>query len=457
MNTETLFGDGVALVFGMEWLPLLGGRPDRQARSLARSRRAGQFVVAARGAASVGLLRGVSTRHRGRATCSAAAAFASLHPEGAVAAVLSLPSGRRWLVATHEGAVVTRGDLVCDAAFPLQDTIRLLHDAYPGLAVHDNPATHSGLLDALLRTAPEVAELQTLSRLGLRSLGAAVFAALVCGAWAPAAIERLRGSSPADASAQPDPVVAWRSAVQASARQHVLHGVAGLQAALDAIRAVPVTLAGWTLTEIECRPRSRNWLFRARYRRGADGDNERFLTAAEPGWSLAFDPLEGVEASWGVPMAALNLDGVTLQRSTQNEAALFSALQGMLPAFSELRLEASQPLPVAVPLDAQQRPIDRPTEVPAYQRRRLRVQAPLRSLSLLLPEAAHISWERILVQVVDVDHPSLRSSRLRATLSGVLYEIQDPRDVHVVPADIPGNVAASGIAAGDGAGSAHGA
>lgn len=425
MGMEILQRGGIALVFGMEWFPLLGNQPEGQARSLARRRRASHRVVCAGGAAAVGLLRARRLPRKGKSRyCSAAAVFAGLHPMGTVAAVLTLPGDRRWLVAVHEGAVMTRCDHLHDASAPVNETLSLLREAHPGLEVLSEPHQSLGLLDGLFAAAQESGELV---RTGGVAGGPAAWLALplmAAGAALLAGGGGLPGMGRADAPPVVDAQTAWQTAVAASVRPHRLQGVAGLQAALDAIHAVPVNLAGWHLTEVECRPGGDTWRCRTRYRRGDGGNNQGFMDAADSEWTLSFDPMQGAEAVWSVPMPARGLDAVALRAPRQNEARLVSALQVMLPAFTELRLEAPQALPLRVPLDARQQPIARPPGIVTYQRRLVRLQAPLRSLSLLLPEAAHMSWDRILLQVAAVDEPSLRSSSLRVSLSGVLYEIE---------------------------------
>lgn len=131
-------------------------------------------------------------------------------------------------------------------------------------------------------------------------------------------------------------------------------------------------------------------------------------------------------AVWSTNMPALSLANVRLRAAHQNDIRLVSALQAMLPAFSELRLNTPEPLPVPAPLDAQQRPIPRPPAMTGYQRRTIHLQAPLRSLSLLLPATTHMSWERVGLRVSVVDEPALRASSLQVSLSGVLYEIDMP-------------------------------
>ncbi len=422
---EILQRDDTSLVFGMEWFPLLGDNTPKQAQALARRRRASHWVLAAGAAASVGLMRGAGLRGEPTRLYSAAAIFAGLYPVGTVVAVTRLPQDRLWLVAVHEGAVMARTDQLHDGEASVQDTIRLLREAHPGLVVHDESRMPAGLLDALFQAAHKGAQvLRNHSRVWR---GVAIV--LVAGGVALWFTRAWWNATEASLQAQqPDPVQAWAQAVAMSARSHSVHGVAGLKAALDALYELPVYLAGWMLKQAECRPGTAHWNCRAVYRRNEEGDNESLMDAALPQWSLSFEPLEGAVANWAVPLPALPASEIKLHGSRHNEARLVSALQSMLPAFMELRLEGAQRLAVAAPLDAQQRPIPRPREIPVYQRRPVRLQAPLRSLSLLLPETGHMSWDKILLELGEVDHPSIRHSGLRVSLSGVLYEIDDSDD-----------------------------
>lgn len=432
-TSELLQRDGVALVFGMEWFPLLGNHPTGQARSLARRRRASHRVIASGAAASVGLLRAGSKPRKRHRLCSAAAVFAGLHPTGTVAAILPLPSGRQWLVAVHEGAVMTRTDQLHDCPASAQGTVSLLREAHPGLLVHDENRAPSGLLDALFKAAREQGELLRTPPLAGLSW-AALFSVGVLALVLMAGRGPFHGGETGGGVQEADPRAAWRDAVALALQRHTVHGVAGLRAVLDTLHAIPVYLAGWLLTQAECRPGGAEWQCRANYRRDEAGDNQSLVEAARFDWTLSFDPMEGAVATWSAAMPAMPLADVRLRGTRQNETRLVSALQAMLPAFSEFRVDAPQPLPVVAPLDMQQRPIPRPAGIAGYQRRSIQLQAPLRSLSLLLPETSHMSWQRVALQVAVVDQPSLRSSSLRVSLSGVLYEIDDPSHVSSLPA-----------------------
>lgn len=410
-----------ALVFGMEWFPLLGDHPQRQAVTLARRRRASHWVVAAGAVASVGLMRSKGGSKR-IALYSAAAAFAGMHPVGTVVAVLRLPHDRLWLVAAHEGAVMARTDQLHDDEADVQETIRLLREAHPTLVVHDESGKTGALLEALFH-ACEGAQCLAATR---RHIGPSLVALLLAGVLALWVARSVWWATDRQvARPEVDSAQVWANAVRLSAEAHVVHGAAGLMAVLDNLQQLPAYLAGWQLQRVECKPVRVQWQCHARYRRDPAGDNQSLIDAALPGWRLSFDPLEAALVTWELPLTAQPLSQLSVYRASENEAKLLSALQSISPAFNELRIEAAQPLPLVTPVDAQLQPVPRPPALRVYQKRGLRLEAPLRSLSLLLPESRHMSWERVILEVGEVVQPTLLHSGLRVSLSGVLYEIID--------------------------------
>src|SRR5690606_21936348 len=100
------------LAFGLEWLPLVTGKPERSAHRLARQHKASHLVMSTDSAASVGLaFVGRSSPLRRRTVHSAAQIVAQLFEVGTVALVLCLPGSLYWMVAVHEGAVLSRTDV----------------------------------------------------------------------------------------------------------------------------------------------------------------------------------------------------------------------------------------------------------------------------------------------------------------------------------------------------------
>lgn len=413
--------DGVALVFGIEWLPLLGAHMERQAAGLARQRKAAYRVVSAGEAASVGLLYG--KRFRGARLCSAAAVFAARHRSGTTAAVLALPNGRHWLVAVHEAAVITLGDQCLDSIERIHHALAQLRDAHPGLVLQ-HVASSEDMLDELFGSAMHVGQLMGMS-LRAAALRPAVLGTvtLILAGSVVGHRYMLDRASPSEAA--PDPTQVWQLLMDEVAEKHPVHGVVGAYALYDALLGVPVALSGWSLAHAECVPEGGQWQCRVRYRRTPEAVNQDLIQAAPADWAVTFDPMEGAEAVWSVPMPTQALASVGLRATSQNDVRLLSVLQTLLPAFSELRVEASKPLAFRAPLDSRRQAIPRPRHMPLYHTRGIRLQAPLRSLSLLLPEMAHMSWQRVVLNVASIDQPSLRSSGLRISLTGSLYEIDD--------------------------------
>ncbi|WJJ93869.1 hypothetical protein [Neopusillimonas aromaticivorans] len=83
--------DGKVLVFGMDWLPLLGSDARQQALAKARRHQASHFVLASEHAAAMGLVQLSTTAetHSGL-PYSAAQVMAALHPVGTVVALIGI-------------------------------------------------------------------------------------------------------------------------------------------------------------------------------------------------------------------------------------------------------------------------------------------------------------------------------------------------------------------------------
>ena len=104
---------GAALVFGMDWFPLVGTRPLKQGRRIARRHRATHMVCAGDAAAAVGIMALPRARVAGaKPLFSAGQNLARLFPSGTFMMLLELNQDGYWLVAVHGGAVVARTDSV---------------------------------------------------------------------------------------------------------------------------------------------------------------------------------------------------------------------------------------------------------------------------------------------------------------------------------------------------------
>ena len=451
-------GAAASLAFGLEWQPLIPGRAVREAHRRARRARATHVVVAGDGAAAAGMARlRVQAPGASRSIHSAAQNLALLFGAGTFALLLELAPGRHWLVAVHDGAVVMRTDRLfesCEQAAAAMDELR---QAYPRLVVLPGAAGYA---------APDLAQIEAASTPQTRLVAVAarwrrllprpaqwLLLAVLLAMLLPRAWQALRPPRPAQAGAGIDAVQAWRAALRKVQRKHVLHGVRGTQAVLAVLYALPISLAGWRLSQAACEARPGAWHCSARYERlDAQASNAGLLAAAPRHWRLGFPSMEQAHADWRVAHAGLPLHEHALYSPAYNERHLLSALQAILPAFASLRLGKGRGLQVTAPRDARGRPLPRPAGLPAYVLRPVEVHAPLRSAGLLLPHTQAMAWRKVALSVRQAARPGLKSSSLHLSMIGDLYEIQYPYEQ---ARSLPGNPAGSmplrpGDAAGDG-------
>ncbi len=409
--------DRVPLVFGLDWVPLLGD--PHAARAQARRLGASHRALSGDPPGALGFARGLPTRVR---CWSVADLLARQHPRGTVACVLPLDTQSWHVLASHEGVALARADRSHpdpELAHKEVDALRL---AYPRLQLlSPDPATGSeGLLQNLARQASAAPALEPVRRWGrwLVALG------LV-----PAAVMLWAGRDWYASAGVPPPADTWRQAWEqayerALAAQPV-HGEQGTLALLQALYRQPARIAGWRLHSLRCQPRAgdRPWLCTGEYRRqGLPADNRGMLQAAPPGWRLDFPSLDVARASWGLSLPARQPDPQSLPTSPMLERDWSSALQAILPAFSVLRIEAPRPFVVHGPRDAQGHEIPPPAELPRLATRTLRVEGPLRSLRLLAPLAQSVSWQKATLSFAPGTRPGARTSRLILHLEGAVYE-----------------------------------
>lgn len=432
---------GAALVFGMDWFPLVGARPLKQGRRIARRHRATHMVCAGESAAAVGVIALPRTRAAGaKPLFSAGQNVARIFPSGTFMMLLELNQGEHWLVAVHGGAVVARTDSVyrtAEEAALMLDELRL---AYPHIAMLGEPgAPMPPALAAIEAASSPHSRLQRMARWPSVCpwpiqcfILALVLTLLLPRLWA--AMQRpTQGQS----AAQPvDARQAWRQAVAASALRRYVHGSKGYAGLLEALYRLPGAIGGWALLRAECLPGGSDWQCHAMYeRRDPGASNDTLMSRLPDGWQAQFTSMEQARIAWNVAQFSAPLAGRPLNTTADNDRRLLSQLQALSPAFSSVNIGKSLPLALAPPVDPAGAPLGRPTGLPVYLSRSLHLTGPLRSGSLLIALAGAMSWTRVKLSVHDVAVPALKSSRLVLTLEGVLYETDinpdgpAPRDV----------------------------
>lgn len=412
----------VNLVFGLDWFAILGGTVSHEVRRVSRQNKATHSVCSGDDAASVGVMSLRTPGQRGKVLYSAAQLVAQTFTTGTVAMVIPLDDGRWWLVAAHEGAVIARTDYVCTSPAETSDLVRQLFQAYPAMTLleGDCQPTFAELV-ASVSTKAQIQRVSYRTDFLPRPIQwfvlVMILVFLVPKVWSVFSVDT--------ASLEPlmAPDVAWQEAIEKSMSSRWVHGVSGTSDVLEVLYGLPVVLADWRLSHVECTSTYSNWRCHADYDRGTpEASNEQFLSAARSGWGVSFTPLEQARLRWEHASKGLSAAQTVLQKGTDNERYLFSRLQAIRPSLAQVSIAHSKPLSVTAPLDEQGHSIPRPPGLPQFGLREIQIRAPLRSVSLLLPYCDAIAWSKITIGLDQLATPSLTESRLNVTLQGVIYE-----------------------------------
>lgn len=415
----------VGLGFGLEWLPLITGRPDRSARRLARQHKASHLVLAGDTAASVGLAFLHSAADSGAAEVhSAAQILAGVFVSGTVAVVLPLWDSLHWMVAVHEGAVLARTDVVFERLDEVQPILDDLRRAHPSLRVldgeSDNAPPSLSEIAAAAAISTRLVPVGGFQRLRKPYVAAGLCAVLALAGWSVYAPESAH--LPA-MKAELDVNEIWRQAIQKAAEGIHLQGVHGSRLLLKSLLELPTGVRGWQLTRADCQPVAANWSCSASYvRHASHATNAQFFEGAPQQWEIDFPTMEQADIRWRITSQITSLASRPVHTHTQNNKQFQSSLQRIKPAFSRLYMGESKPLAVSLGRGAPA--IPRPASLPLLASRRLEATGPLRSAFLLLPLVQDVAWRRVSLTLGKEVSANLLVSRLNISLSGDLYEAQ---------------------------------
>lgn len=421
-TTRVVQAGSAALVFGIEWVPLLGDASG--AGGLARRQGASHQILSGTPAAALGFARQLSRRQRWWA---AADLFARQHARGSVAGVIALAPDCWHVLAAHEGVALVRADRSYPDQALAEAALADLRLTHPDIEIIPCPPRQGdGLpvsaLQAWLGWSPAAPAMQRVRRVpGKRSLLAVTAGGLLLGAgtaWQS-------GSGGGPAAASPDREQAWVDALHVTLARRPVHGTEGSRRLLEALYRQPARVADWQLRGLQCESPENglSWQCVSDYRRaGRLADNRGLLAHAPAGWRVDFPSLDRARVQWSFDLPARVPDPDALPPAQRLARDWASTLQGILPAFSALHLAPAQPLEVAPPRDQHGQPLPGSGRLPRVGVRALSVQGPLHSAGLLAPVARAVSWQRARLQIMPGAQPGLRTSRVTLHLEGVVYE-----------------------------------
>lgn len=405
-------------VFGLQWTPLVGGRPSQVGRERARMLHATHYLIGAEPGAVLGYGKVMTAMlQRKPSLHSAAMQYAHTHTCGSVACVMPHNEYGFWVVAAHEGTVLVQSDKWFSSVEQAQELLALLAQRFPTLSVCWLPAFDASEPPEWLRARPEA--FSRLTRLSKRFvhrilLWVAVFAAL------PGALLLTRQESKNKAvESTPDASARWRDVMQRITDMYPIHTSVHIARVMEDWRQAPIYVAGWRLKQIQCEPKILDWRCIARYQREHRMALNRTLERSTPkGWVFQPFDLDHALLTWTVRHAATPLDMAV----AHTRADWMSYLQQVSPVFELVQIGVATRLAITAPLDAQGTPIDRPDFMPLWQKRSIVIKGPMRSVAALSGLSAPLHWRNLSLSADGMSGSGIARSQLVVQFIGDLFE-----------------------------------
>jgi len=422
------------LVFGMTWEPVIGSRPERESIERVKGWKATHYIPAGDHSTMVGLVKLPAEKKRKkkekRSLYSPAIIFAESHPVGAHGLTVDLQDGSTWVIASHDGVVISGTDVVCETRDDAALVIASLKDRYPevkmGVSKALSPPSSKHTNTALLREVKTSLEsIPPWMRYAFIVLFALIAYDKGTDLWrkhAAAQDQALNVEQYVDTSAE------WKKALDIWQKGIRVDGPVGLTALFENLLETPIQVEGWGLRSIECIPSTKGWSCTGNYDRLVLGTNISLFVGAPKGWRVNWQSLDKASLSWdiGAPLTILNRLNIGSNENTNIQ--YLSQLQNVYPAFKQMqvgvRTVAPVPAPTVTNSQGEHRAVPTPekiepsTHVPGV--RKLLFVGPLRSLSVL-PITETTSIKYILVKITDYIDPTINNSMLSAELSGEMY------------------------------------
>ncbi len=409
---------GAHFLFGLQWTPLLGGRPLQMGRERARLLHATHYLVSPEPGAVLGYGNLKSAKEqRGDFLHSAAMQYARTHASGTVACVLPHAKYGYWVVAAHEGQVLVQSDKWFVSSEQAEELLALLAVRFPELDVCWLSSFDMSTPPDWL--APQPDGLSRLTRLGKRRapkimlaviLFAAVVASLFIRAFDPVRVET---------EATPSVTMRWNEVIQRLAELYPIHTPLHIARVIDDWRQTPLYVAGWKLKQIQCESKGLEWRCMARYQREHRLALNKSLEGITPqGWSFRSFDLDHAVLSWTIQQAAQLLD-LTGRHARED---WMSYLQEVSPVFESIQVGAAARLAITAPIDGQGVPLARPDALASWQKRSVAIKGPMRSIAALSGLQTPLHWRTLSLSVDAMSGVGIARSQLVVQLIGDLFE-----------------------------------
>ena len=418
------------VVFGLDWMPVVGGEAESLGRRRAHSLRSTHYLVMGEpgavvgcGALTLGAERSGSGRvARFRHLISAAAMFASAHAIGVVGGIYHRPDVGYWMVAVNAGRVLAQTDKWFVTLDEANMAVMALRTRFPNLQL----LATADLVELALpewASGPmqEGSQLKKLSEaraMTMRCGLIAMFFGLAYMLWitlSPAPAPPIQSLGQSDTK--------WQEVMARFASLHPIHRPAHLFQVLAAWQKTPLNPNGWKLNRVLCESSHLDWHCAARYQRHRRFARSEQLDAVKPkDWSIDLIDMDQAVLRWHIVGAANLFESVSPAIPLKE---WMSYLQGVTPVFESIQVGSGTQIVLPAPLDEHGVAIARPSNIKALKRRSIAIKGPLRSMSALSGLAVPVRWRSIQLEIGASGGRGISSSELMVHLLGEVFEIAE--------------------------------
>lgn len=338
-----------SLVFGgVAWKPLIGSNLAAQSEKFAAARKATHFVSAGEHSAAVGTIKLSADKaaEKGRAFYSAAAVFAQAHQSGVLITQLEMQDGRVWIVAAHEGVVISDTDVLLSTS-EASELIEDIKRRYEKAIVISGEFDTIQYLNAKSELVPVRNAFQKIPKSLKMLVGLMALIIAVDASFSQYKNYKNQQARALEDSQYFDAKVEWANALDQWSKTVMIDGQAGLLILYSELGQVRMKIQGWNLAEASCARSMAGWDCSTLYQAGIGATNLGFVQNMPKECSASWDGLTGAICKWSVRSVRQNIKIQNIQSIQGFSLDYISSLQNVLPALRKVDL--STPATVAIP------------------------------------------------------------------------------------------------------------
>lgn len=437
-SSTGLVPSGTCFVAGLSWKVLLGQNPEKMALAESKRARATHYVYSDK-SGNVGYTK-LKAVDKNTKYVSMARLFAASNPSSTVFLALSINEQQTWVCAVSNGSVLTGYDVVTSdhgVVEQLRDAIEKrfsealfwgdisgisLEPAFNWESLSDsltNPArvssatlrTLDGGLSSFLASIPKsVIWLVALSVLGVISTKFVV----------PLAKKYIASR---EVVIVEDPDALWLQVLEEHFKAIKVSSPGSLQQLANSIDSIPTLIEGWRIQNMNCLWTAKAWKCAAKYQSSSRHQTNAAFNSAKPAdWTLAWDFLNGVTASFDLPATARPISQKTMRSQSYQELTTASQIQAVRPFINDgsKPLEKFSPIKIAPPKFAKGEPVPLPVALKLPLVASVTLVTPIRTISIM-DWTDEVAWKKVSISFNIKKIPGKNDSFVMVDLSGEIY------------------------------------